>query len=314
MAKTALIIGRKNGAGLEQDAELIARALGACGYETRCVDPRDWRTFFFGRARADLVIHLERVFPWWNTRGERRILIPNQERFPARHTGRLAGMDAILCKTRHAREIFGRLHGAVHQVGFTSPDRSLAGTRARPDYGKFFHLAGRSTVKGTDVVLALWAKHPEWPELTLVQHPDNAPKTVPANVRLMNRRVTDEELRALQNACGVHLCPSLSEGWGHYIVEAMSCGAVVVTTDGPPMNELVAPERGVLVGAERTEPRHLGTNFYVDEAGLERAIGELVAQGNDAKAKLGAAARAWFEENDRRFMAGVASWLERLGE
>lgn len=307
MTQSALIIGRKNGAGLEQDAELISRSLEACGVRTQCVDPRDWRAFLFGGVRADVVVHLERVFPWWNGRGKRRFLIPNQERFPMRHVKRLAAMNGILCKTLHAQEVFGTMHGSTHLVGFTSPDRSLA--EARPDYRKFFHLAGRSTVKGTDVVLALWARHPEWPELTLVQHPDNAPATVPANVRLINRRVSDDELRALQNACGVHLCPSLSEGWGHYIVEAMSCRAVTVTTDGAPMNELVRPERGVLVAAARTEPHRLGVNFFVDETALEQAIERLLTLSNEEKRQIGVEARRWFEANDAEFGARLARVL-----
>lgn len=304
MAKSALIIGRQNGAGLEQDAALIVRALEAAGYETRCVDPRDWRALLFSRFRCDVAVHLERVFPWWNGRAKKRVLIPNQERFPARNIRRLAGMDAILCKTRHAQEIFGRLHGTVRYIGFTSPDRLVSG--ATPDYGRFFHLAGRSTVKGTDVLLDLWARHPEWPELTLVQHPDNAPASVPPNVRLISRRVDDAELKALQNTCGAHLCPSRSEGWGHYIVEAMSCRAVVVTTDGAPMNELVTGDRGVLVPSGRTEARHLGTNFYVDAEGLESAIGALVQSSDAGKERLGQAARNWFEQNDGRFAPNLA--------
>lgn len=308
MAKSALVIGRRNGAGLEQDADLVMRALRACGYEARCVDPRDWRTYLFGRARADVVLYLERVFPWWNRRAGRRYLIPNQERYPARHIGRLSGMNAVLCKTRHAQEIFAKLHPVVPYIGFTSPDRSLPD--AHPDYQRFFHLAGRSTVKGTDVLLELWTRHPEWPELTLVQHPDNAPASVPANVRLINRRVTDAELRSLQNACGVHLCPSLSEGWGHYIVEAMSCGAIVVTTDGPPMNELVRPDRGILVPVQRDEPRHLGRNFYVDLGALEAAIHGLVQAAPAEKARLGALGRAWYRQNGELFGPALMHALE----
>ena len=307
-SKSVLIIGRKNGAGLEQDAGLITRALVAGGYQVRWVDPRDWRALLWERPKADLIVHLERVFPWWNRRKASSFLIPNQERFPARYIKRLASMKGILCKTRHAEEVFSQLHPSARYIGFTSPDRSVAG--ATPDYGRFFHLAGRSTVKGTGVLLALWARHPEWPELTLVQHPDNAPASVPANVRLISRRVSDDELRELQNACGVHLCPSLSEGWGHYIVEAMSCSAVVVTTDGPPMNELVRPGRGILVPADRREPRHLGFDFYVDERVLERAIADLINGTPAEKSQLGAAARRWFEDNDRGFGSALKQALD----
>jgi glycosyltransferase involved in cell wall biosynthesis len=310
MPKTVVIIGRKNGAGLEQDAELVMQALATGDYQVRCVAPRDWRAFLFGGVKADIVIYLERVFPWWNGRGKQRFLIPNQERFPARDIPRLGRMTGVLCKTRHAEEIFKKLHAAVAYTGFTSPDRSLAD--AGPDYERFFHLAGRSTVKGTDVLLALWTRHPEWPELTLVQHPDNAPAAVPANVRLISRRVSDAELKELQNTCGVHVCPSLSEGWGHYIVEAMSCRAVVVTTDETPMNELIAPERGLLVPAKRTESRHLGTNFYVDTAKLEQAITALVAQSTQDKERCGQNARVWFEENNRAFLANFPRLLGLL--
>jgi glycosyltransferase involved in cell wall biosynthesis len=206
------------------------------------------------------------VFPLWKLKGGRHFLIPNQERFPTRHLGRLKRIDQILCKSRHAEEIFSKHHPVVKYIGFTSEDR---GTGDQPDYSRFFHLAGKSTRKNTSLLLDLWSRHPEWPRLTIVQHPDNAPAAVPGNVDLVSRYLPDGELRKLQNACGIHLCPSLSEGWGHYIVEAMSCRAVTVVTDAPPMNELVDSSRGIVVPFHRSEPRHLGQNFHADPARLE---------------------------------------------
>ncbi len=96
-------------------------------------------------------------------------------------------------------------------------------------------------------------------------------------MELVDRYLDDGELKVLQNSCGIHLCPSLSEGWGHYIVEAMSCAAVTVTTAAPPMDELVTPERGITVPVFRSEPRHLGTNFYVDPAEMTAAVERVIA-------------------------------------
>ena len=306
--KTALLIGRKNGAGLDQDAALVSGVLCAQGWHVRHCGPREWFGLF-GK-RVDVVIHLERVFPWWRLAGRRHVLIPNQERFPHRHIKRLQKIDHVLCKTAHATAVFSKLHPSVRRIGFTSPDRLLP--LVKPDYSRFFHLAGRSTVKGTDAVIEAWRRHPEWPELVLVQHPDNSPAVVPPNVRLISRVVGDQELRSLQALCGVHVCPSLSEGWGHYIVEGMSCRAVVVTTDAPPMNELVTADRGKLVPYENSSPRHLGSDFHVTAEGLAQTVTALLALPAGAKEELGNRARGWFEDNDRVFRATLVDAIEQV--
>ncbi len=306
--KSALSLSRSNGVGLDRDSALLARALSGAGLETlspRLKNPVD---LLFGKFRADAAFHIERVAPWWKWNAGTHFLIPNQERFPQRLLPRLGMVDRVLCKSRHAEEIFSRHHDDVRFIGFTSEDRGTPG--AEPDYGRFFHLAGRSTLKNTELILELWEKHPEWPLLTLVQHPENAPKAVPGNVDLVARYLDDDGLRNLQNTCGIHLCPSLSEGWGHYIVEAMSCAAVTVTTAAPPMDELVTQERGITVPFFRSEPRHLGTNFHADPAEMEAAVERLIAMPDAEKRKLGLAGREWFLENDNTFchrLAGAVS-------
>lgn len=292
--------------GLDRDAELLSEVLNECGVSVKT--PR-LRSLADGLSRefvADAAFHLERVAPrWWWRKARRHVLIPNQERFPKRLVGSLGRMDEIWCKSRHAEEVFKRLHPNAIYVGFTSMDRILSG--AEPDYLRFFHLAGKSTMKNTGLLLDLWKRHPEWPQLTVVQHPSNAPEKVPGNVNLFSRYLGEGELRELQNSCGLHLCPSLSEGWGHYIAEALSCRAVVVTTDAPPMNELVAADRGFLVSFSTAEPRHLGTVSRIRPDDLEAVIGDLLVMENDKKRRLGESARNWFEENHRNFKARVQS-------
>jgi glycosyltransferase involved in cell wall biosynthesis len=296
------LVGKYNRVGLDRDVAVISSSVDMAGARATFHHYRErglWRVLLSGNPDAPTQVFIERAFPRWRNAAKKSFLIPNQERFPMRHIGRLDWIDAVLTKTRHATEIFSRYHESVIYIGFTSPDRRA--DEVQKDWRQFLHVAGRSTVKRTDVILELWSRHPEWPTLHLVQSSENAPHTVPANVQLYAGYLDDHELQRLQNRCGVHLCPSLCEGWGHYIAEGLSCGAIVLTTDAPPMNELVTEERGRLVAWDRSEARHLGTCFFTTPAAIEESIEDLLCTSEERLVEVGDSARAWFQENDVRF-------------
>ncbi len=313
MPKTINIIARTNGVGLDRDVDLIHETLTAAGFDVtvshcRAISPL--RGMLPGKPRFAANLFLERIFPRWLNSASTNILIPNQERFPHRHVKLLDKIDHVLCKSRHAEAIFSKLGKPTHYTGFTSADM-FDGTIPK-DYQTFLHLAGRSTLKGTDTILSLWEKHPEWPTLTLIQCKENAPASVPSNIRLITDYIPHSEIKQHLNRHGIHLCTSLSEGWGHYIVEAMSCHACVVTTDAPPMNELITPARGIPVPFHHSEPRHLGTNFYIDPAKLESNIRQLLLMPPDQKQSFGNNARTWFEKNDEQFRQSLPRVLGEI--
>jgi GR25 family glycosyltransferase involved in LPS biosynthesis len=303
------IIVQGNKYGLTRDAEILAGQLHAQGQTAIIVQmgARSRLDRLLRRPIAHRAIHLERILPEFRGAAEETVLIPNQEWFRPRHVSRLTWIDRVLAKTREAERIFSGLGCNTFLLGFISPDRN--DPSVRPDFGRFFHLAGGSFLKGTARLISVWAHHPEWPELTIVKSAGAPLVDVPKNVRLITDYLSDDALKDLQNNCGVHLCPSEVEGWGHYIVEGLSCGAVVVTTDAAPMNELITPDFGVLVGYDKTEPRKLGTRYMVEEDALERAITDLLSMDEGMKRQMGRRARSHYEALDAAFRHNVAQLL-----
>jgi hypothetical protein len=308
------VITRDNSVGLTRDLQLVAQVLRGAGRTVDCVGyggsklGNRWREL---RMRLDarlagpvpVQVFLERVYPACFAAGRCNLLVPNPEWFPSEWTRWLPRFDRVLCKTRHAVAIFDALGCATRYIGFTSEDRLDA---AVPRERAFFHLAGRSQAKGTQVLLDAWRRHPEWPRLTVVQSAKTArPGASAPNIVHLTGYVDDAELRRLQNAHAFHVCPSEAEGFGHVLMEGLSTGAVLLTTDGAPMHELVTPERGLLIQPARTGTLNLSPQYFVDVAGIEDAIARALALDVPQRTALGVAARRYFEEADAAFRAAL---------
>jgi glycosyltransferase involved in cell wall biosynthesis len=98
---------------------------------------------------------------------------------------------------------------------------------------------------------------------------------VPASLRVVRPGYLPvDELRALLGGATVVAYPSLGEGFGLPVLEAMACGAAVLTT-----RRLALPEVGGDAVAY-TEP---------DEAAIATALGELLAD-DETRRLLGKAA------------------------
>jgi hypothetical protein len=152
---------------------------------------------------------------------------------------------------------------------------------------RVFHLAGHSKLKNTEAVIQAWAHHPGLPPLTIVSNNDYA---VPPGVTLLGRQ-TDQRIKELMNSHQIHLCPSRTEGWGHYITEGLSTGAVVLTTDASPMNEHVHPDWGVLIPPAASLPRGRVAEHSIAPKSIATAVEWAAALSNDERALISQRAR-----------------------
>jgi len=326
------IIGKSNGAGLARDIELLRAALCDRGHEVAVTkidsaQARRRRSIFsqlrlragLNRRRAqlsaalqtaDVNIMLEHVWLQFLDAAKLNIAVPNPEWFDHHDRRVLQLVDQVWAKTDYTEQVFRGLGCSTTYIGFDSDDRYEAGIAKQRTY---FHLAGKSSMKGTDRLLRVWSKHPDWPRLIVVQNKKKRVKLQPLpNVDLRQGYLTDEEVRSLQNQSVFHICLSLTEGWGHYIVEALSTAAVTVTVDAAPMNELVTPERGVLVAYRATGTQRLATTYQFDEVQLESAIARTLSMSDDECVRIGGNARRWFLNNKQSFSKRLEAALLAL--
>jgi len=239
-----------------------------------------------------------------------RVLIPNPEYID----------DAILTLAGQCNHVwhksrlsFDRLAptflSAKHTlVGFTSCDPSTRVT----SYTSFIHAIGNVfTHRNTSTVVQCWSARPDWPNLHVLFHGGDL------NLKLSDFRPDSNihpksgwlEIDAylwLAGDHGIHLCTSEVEGFGHYINEARALGALVVTTDAPPMNELVDNECGVLVKPRTTIPMNFGTRFLIDPEDFAVTVDKILQLEPRSRQRFGEAARYRFEAERGLFRERVA--------
>lgn len=324
------IIGKSNGVGLTRDIKLLADCLREDGHDVsvHAIDAAEakhrrslltqtkvrmqlaWQRARPASAhRADLNVMLEHLWPEFLCQARQNVVVPNPEWFDRNDLRFLNRIDCVWAKTRHSAEIFSGFGSSTQVISFDSEDRYRPEV---PRERRFFHLAGKSTMKGTDRLLRVWAQRPHWPTLTVLQHNACSPDVRAANLDIRSGYVEEQQLLHEQNACMFHICTSLTEGWGHYIVEALSVGAVTLTLDAPPMNELVTNDRGLLIGHERTGRQRLATTYFFAENALQSMVEHAMALSDAEWSRLSGNARRWYQANRVEFQQRVRTALREL--
>lgn len=262
----------------------------------------------------DLNIFVESIFPEYLSLGRTNWLLANPEFFRKENEAYLASLDGILCKTPSGVDAFRSTGVPCRYIAFSSPDKVNWSVARKPL--ECLHVAGASELKNTGLVVDAWSRNPQWPQLTVIRRnsygSSKALSRLPdlANVRYFEGCLTSEQLIRIQNESGIHVIPSQAEGYGHILGEGMSCGAVVVTTDAAPMNELVTRERGALVKVDRSEPMLRGTKNYVDISNLESTLTDVFAMSQQQREQLGINARRWYEAQHGDFLGRLRSLVE----
>lgn len=298
------LISRDNGVGLTLDADLLTGLFESAGHE---VTFHDWQKS--SMPHTDVAFHLELVSKKLAQCADRNIALLNLEWYPSEWMKYLPAFDQIWAKSGYAYR-FCRNRGArdVRLTGFLGVD--LFDPKVKREV-RCMHLRGRSSMKGTEMVIEAWRSNRDLPPLTIIsKDPVHLPGSLAERVEVVESP-SDEERNRLMNQAAIHVCPSIAEGWGHYITEAMSVGATVVTTDASPMNEHIQSDWGYLVGVFKTRNHHQAILTYTTPDLIAEAVRRAALLTPEKREKVGLMARTQFLRRNAEFKETALRLVEQ---
>jgi glycosyltransferase involved in cell wall biosynthesis len=166
-----------------------------------------------------------------------------------------------------------------------------------PESGMLLHVGGGQWYKNLEGVIELYAQYaaqvPVPLPLWCISPPPNE------SVRSAILRVPDagkvvffsnldsHTLQAVYSTACAFLFPSLAEGFGWPIIEALACGCPVLTTDAPPMNEVGGDAADYLPLLQGNDDMHTWA------ANGARQLMTILARGPEERARRAARGVAW---------------------
>jgi glycosyltransferase involved in cell wall biosynthesis len=115
----------------------------------------------------------------------------------------------------------------------------------------------------------------------------------------------------LINSARFIICTSEYEGWGHYLHEALSCKAVVLSTNGAPMCEFVTDEH-CLVPVSGRHPMNLADKSLINSDDLIEKMLSLQQLTESELNEIGEANRNGFLQRSESFRQFLLTYINSL--
>ena len=322
------LITYNNGYGLTRDLQLFATLIKKHLPKGVEADMKFSDFYDYNIRGADANIFLEIPSYILMPYAPLNILVPNQEWFYKTWIPYVGQLDLIWTKSQYATNIFQSLmtesqgSGSVKYLGWESSnyyegDSDWVDISENPHSDRWLHVCGKSIYKQTQVIIDSWLPH--YHTLEIIYSPRDVKNLVTrdlSNIVYITTRVSQEELIHKMNTRKVHLCPSETEGFGHYLHEAMSVGAFIISTDGPPMNEWIHDGvNGVLANCrKKTVNGKLGSRYLISVDNMQHCIERVLEMDLETRNKLSERARNDYLTNIKAFENRMGGYLADMVE
>ena len=274
---------------------------------------------------ADVNIFLEVVNPSLFAYARRNIWIPNQEWTYKTWIPYMNMFDEIWVKTTEARECFNKASNYkanVKYIGWSSIDKGWNPATVKKNYSKAIVPVGKNIFRNPKPIfqayMRLKASEPsiysKLPVLYVIYSPAHinvySPPEISDKVILRGEVLPPDEYDELLKECGLCICLSAAEGFGHAVVEAMSVGCNLLLSPIKPFTEDIIGQiqPGVYYGevaATVEQPEHIGCLVDTSVTSIIEMLTEYIDVSIKTKQENSTFIRDLYEHNHR-------TWVDRM--
>ncbi len=189
--------------------------------------------------------------------------------------------DYLICNTKRHYSVFS-WHPNCYFVPWGTDINLYNKSRKRISNEEivFFHSAGLSTRKGTSTLYKAFVQGDLYKRSKLIIHTQQNVREYgftereaeKYNIEIIEKSVTAPGLYKLGD---VYVYPTMLDGLGLTVFEALSSGLPVITSDEPPMNEIVNNDIGRLVEIEMKRSRRDAYYWPLVECNLQSLISSM---------------------------------------
>jgi hypothetical protein len=233
-----LISTHRNQTGLAQDVDILQ------GVWTLADDSVKYRRIYFNQPQceeAEINVFFEVLNPSLFTYAAKNVWIPNPEWAYKSWSTYLANIDEIWCKTHEAVEVFSKLHLNVKYIGWTSIAKGIP---EKKNFHKAVVVTGKNIFRHPQFIVDAYASTFEstsLPELHVIYDGSRMKLDVPESLKGLvytySETLREKQYTEILQECGLAICVSGAEGFGHAVNEAASTGSVLLLNEIPPFKE-----------------------------------------------------------------------------
>lgn len=315
------IIGNhRKGTGVSQDVHILhGMIVHVLGKETQI---RHVPHYYPQCPEAEVNFFIEVITPSLFTYAAKNIWIPNPEWTYKTWEPYAKMVDEIWVKTHEAEKTFADWGVQTRYIGWTSIDKVQP---EKKNYHKAIVPAGKNIWRNPKPIIQaymrLFQQRPEMykalPELHIVHDPNAIqlppiPEPYQGKIKLHSEVLKEKEYDELLQECGLCICMSAAEGFGHAVNEAMSTGSIVMLSPIDAFRELADDAIWVSNSKMTPHPQCLGNLEDVDVESLVDALVMYSTGGLSWKRQTGALSRATYEARHQAFVKRMEDILAQF--